>query len=161
MYQAMRRNDRAMPDDEAWKILAEGIYGTMALTGPDGEPYAVPLSYVVLGRAIYFHCASEGRKLAGLAHCPRVCFNVVKSAQAVYDHNFSTYYESVTVFGPVTKVEGEQRKTGILMKLAEKYLSDFMARAPSDIARSLSRTMVYKIEVEHITGKRKLPRAGG
>lgn len=157
MLPPMRRKDRAQPENQAWKALAEGVYGTMATMGADGWPYAVPLSYVVIDGAIYFHCAAEGRKLANVNYLPKVCFSVVKSVQAVYTKNFTTYYESVTAFGTVAEVCSEREKTDILMKLAEKYLPDFIERAPSDIAKALSRTSVYKITVKHLSGKQHLP----
>jgi uncharacterized protein len=73
----MRRSDRQLGDAEARDILVCGAYGVLSTVGRDGTTYGVPLSYCVLGAAVYFHCARGGRKLDHLAREPRVSFCVV------------------------------------------------------------------------------------
>lgn len=150
----MRRADRALSREEARCILEKGEYGFMSTIGQDGFPYGVPLSYVVEGDWIYFHCALEGRKIRNITQCPKVCFTVVGTVQAVYDKGFSTLYESAMVFGAVQRVDDEQEKHRILFALAEKYLPDHVAtHAEQDIARSHANTGVYGIRIGQLTGK--------
>ena len=154
----IRRKDRATDTVEAMKLLEKGEYGLLALNDPSGWPYAVPLSYVLMGEVLYFHSACDGRKIRAIKACDRACFVVVSDTQPVYEKGFSTYYESVMVFGRVTPVEDEGDKRGSLMALAEKYLPEQMDKAEGDITRSYSRTAVYKITIERISGKAKRPR---
>lgn len=155
----MRRVDRALGTEEARAILERGEYGFMSTIGQDGIPYGVPLSYVVDGDMIYFHCALEGRKIRNITQCPQVCFTVVGTVQAVYDKGFTTWYESAMVFGMVQKIDDVQEKHRILLALATKYLPEHVAaHAENDIARSHAITGVYGIRIEQLTGKAKRPK---
>lgn len=157
MQHNVRRKDRLMEVEDARELLVCGEYGVMATVGPDGWPYAVALSYIVEGNAVYFHCAHEGHKIENISANPKVCFTVVGETEPVYAKNFTTYYESVVVFGRVYNVEDPIRKTELLLQMADKYLPEYMEKAPEDIARSLERTAVYRIDIEQITGKAKRP----
>lgn len=154
----MRRADRAMPDTAARELLERGEYGFLATVGADGLPYGVPLSYVVLDNRVYFHCAREGRKVDNILHCPDVAFTVVGNTEPVYAKNFTTYYESAMVSGPVSEVTDAAEKFRSLYALAEKYLPDHLGKAGGDIRASFSRTAVYRLEIATITGKAKKPR---
>ena len=48
-FRPMRRNDRQMTKEEARQVLQEATSGILALSGDEGYPYAVPLSYVMVG----------------------------------------------------------------------------------------------------------------
>lgn len=157
MDRTMRRRDRAMSPEKARKLLGRGAYGVLSTVGPDGWPYGIPLSYVVLDGFICFHCAAVGRKLDNLAFESRVCFTVTGEVEPVYDGGFSTYFESVVASGRAAAVEDEAEKVAILSALAGKYLPDHLDRAPADIAASLGRTAVWRIAIDHLTGKAKTP----
>ena len=58
-----RRKDRTITEEQAEKILDTGEYGFLSLISDDEYPYGVPINYVKVGRAIYMHCAPEGRKI--------------------------------------------------------------------------------------------------
>lgn len=118
--------------------MEKGEYGTLSTVGVDGQPYAVPLSYIV------FHCAHSGQKLDNIKNEPRVCFCAVGNTEPIYDKNFTTFYESVIVYGTASKAEKEE-KTDMLMLLAEKYLPNHMDKAPADIAKSLEHTAVCEL----------------
>ena len=155
---AIRRKDRAQGEAENLALLAGAEYGVLGLV--DGcWPYAVPLSFVLMDGALYFHCAREGRKIDVLAANSRACFTVVGATLPVYDGGFSTYYKSVMVFGRVTPVEDDDEKTRVLFALAEKYLPADMDKAEKDLTRSFKRTAVYKIAMEQVTGKAKRAKA--
>lgn len=155
MHREMRRKDRQITQEQAMKLLKQAEYGTLSTVGPDNQPYATPLSFVVLGGCIYFHCAQVGQKLDNIAHEPRVCFCAVDKTQPVFDGGFSTYYESAVVYGTAEKCEDDNEKIRILAAISEKYLPEHMDKADDYIARFLSATAVYKISIEHITGKAK------
>ena len=50
----MRRKDRAISKNEANYILNTGEYDVLSTVSENGEPYGVPLSYCVIGNAIFF-----------------------------------------------------------------------------------------------------------
>ena len=134
-----RRKDRTLFLPESLTLLERGQYGVLALADGAG-PYAVPLSYALMDGALYFHCAREGRKLEAMGVAPDVCFTVVGDVEPVYQPDFSTYYESVMVFGRVFPVDEEGEKRRALLALAEKYLPDHMDKAEESIRRSNART---------------------
>ena len=153
----MRRKDRALPDEESRALLARGEYGYMATVGADGLPYGVPLSYVTGDGVLYIHCAREGRKIDNLRACDQVAFTVVGATRPVYAKNFTTYFESVMVFGPVSEVTDHAEKYGALRALAAKYLPDHLDKAEGDITRSFERTAVFRLRIDRMTGKAKKP----
>ena len=155
MNHPVRRKDRAITEEEARGVLERGEYGVLATCGHDGQPYGVPLSYVVMNGAVYIHCAQSGRKLDNIAANPAVSFTVVGPTKPVYDSGFSTYYESAVIFGKAREITDEKEKRESLMRLAEKYLPEDMDKAEAAITRSFSRTAVYAIAIETVTGKAK------
>src|SRR5689334_11917769 len=98
MHHELRRKDRGLDEPEARELLERGEYGVLSSCGPDGQPYGIPLSYCVIGDAIYFHCALEGHKLENIVADSRVSFCVVGTTEVLPD-KFSTRYESVIVSG--------------------------------------------------------------
>ena len=87
---AVRRKDRTLSHEESLELLARCEYGMLATADKDGWPYAVPLSYVLMDNALYFHCAFTGHKLDNIAWDNRVCFTAVGATQSEYANDFST-----------------------------------------------------------------------
>lgn len=90
----MHRQDRQLPQEEAWALLTQGTYGVLSVVGDEGWPYAVPMHYTVMDGQIYLHCAKTGYKLDAIARDDRVCFTVTLREELVQDHATSLY-ESV------------------------------------------------------------------
>jgi uncharacterized protein len=151
MTKTMRRDDRAIPDDEAQHILQAGEYGVLSTVSADGQPYGVPVSYAYTGEAIYFHCAVEGHKLDNLRDNNRVSFCVVGQTQVLPD-KFATNYESVIVFGTAHEVVDEEKHAG-LVEILKKYSPDFLEKGERYINGDGPKARVYKIVIESMTGK--------
>ena len=82
----MRRKDKEITDQAAIKkILYETHYVTLAMV-KDNEPYLISLSHVYdeEKNCIYFHCASEGKKLDYLKE------NNTVWGQAIKDYGYNT-----------------------------------------------------------------------
>ena len=77
MFREMRRKRQMLSEDDCKIILREGTSGVLALSGDDGYPYAVPLSYVYDGKKIFFHCAKSGHKLDAIRRNPQASFCVI------------------------------------------------------------------------------------
>ena len=106
--------------EEVKEILYEGTSGVLALSGDDGYPYAVPLSYVYDGGKIYFHCAKAGHKLDAIKRDEKASFCVIGQDQVVPEE-YTTYFRSVIVFGKIQIIEDETKKRQAIEKLAVKY----------------------------------------
>lgn len=152
----IRRDDRALPREEAERILREAEFGTLAMTDPDGnEPYGVPVSFVFARGAVWIHSACAGRKYEILKNSPRVHFSAAQNVEAAFTHYFTSFYESAMVFGRIVPVTDETEKREALRELCRKYLPERMDVADEHISHSLGRTAVFKLLPEAITAKAK------
>ncbi len=156
MHQVIRRKDRALDDAASLALLQSGEYGVLSTVDATGQAYGTPLSYVFLDNKIYFHCAEQGHKINNLEQNAKVCFTVVGAVQAAYDKDFTTYYESVVVFGEASKILDYDEKFKSLNELARKYLPEHMDKAHESITKSIGRTAIFAISAERITGKAKV-----
>jgi len=147
----MRRKDKAMQDRDIIDLLQYGEYGVLSTVDGNGQPYGVPLNYVLLDNCIYFHCALEGHKLDNLALNHKVSFCVVGRTN-VLSAEFSTEYESAIVFGRAALVSGEERYRA-LNALVEKYSPEFVTEGSAYIEKFDSQTYVVRVEVEYMSGK--------
>lgn len=152
MFREMRRKEKTMPEADALRILREAEFGTLATVGADGYPYAVVLNYVLEGNSIYFHTAHEGHKISNMDFCEQVCFSVV-GYHKVLAEKFDTEYDSVIVFGTASRVEDEAEKKKAYMGLIEKYSFAYKTQGMDHIARASGTAAVYRINIEHRTGK--------
>ena len=150
----MRRKERATTEEEARRLLAGCEYAVLSMTGPDGKPYAVPISPAVSGDTVYFHCAPAGYKLECLEHEPEVCL-VCADGVVPIPEQFSTAYQSTVAFGRAETVTDDEEKIYALRLICGKYAADNMAGFDEAIRRSLSRTGIVKIILREISGKQK------
>ncbi|MHC1682008.1 MAG: pyridoxamine 5'-phosphate oxidase family protein [Clostridiaceae bacterium] len=152
----MRREDKQLSGTETLKLLTDSEYGVLSMTLENGYSYGVPLNYVFFNNNIYFHCATEGVKLSALKHNPKVSFCVVNTAEVIAE-KFSTSYKSVIAFGTGSEVLSEEiEKETALLSFIEKYSPEFLEKGKAYIAQAKDKTKVYKIQVEHVTGKGKI-----
>ena len=154
MFRDLRRKKQLLSKEETTAVLNRGTSGVLALSGDDGYPYAVPISYVYdqEQETIYFHCAKSGHKLDAIARCPKASFCVIDQDQ-VAPEKFTTYFRSVIAFGVIRVLEGEEALAAA-HKLAARYCpqDDGSARA-REIADSQGRLCVLEMKIEHMTGK--------
>lgn len=156
MHKEIRRKDRAITREEALVVLEKAEYGFLGTVDAEGQPYVVPLSFIVRDGRIYVHCGSAGHYQENLAANPKVCFSVVGPTEPVYLNGaFSTYYESCVVFGNAEKVTDETEWRTALLEMARKYLPDYMENADASIDKMKKVTRVYAISMDHVTGKAK------
>lgn len=120
MFREMRRNKQTLSREESIAVLNRGTSGVLAVSGDDGYPYAVPLSYAYHGSRLYFHCAKSGHKLDAIARNQKASFCVIDQDNVV-PHEYTTYFRSVIVFGTARIVEDEAEKKRALEILAAKY----------------------------------------
>ena len=151
----MRRKDRRIPEEEALELLKRCEYAVLAtVDAKDGSPYCVPVSPVYSGGCLYFHCARRGQKNDNIQNDARVCLTCV-GATKLLPEEFSTKYESVVVYGKAEFLTDKTEQIEALRKLCEKYASSNMDAFDGELAKSLGRTAVCRIQIEEISGKAK------
>lgn len=153
MFRAMRRNDKALTNEEMLEILKTAEYGILSTVGDDGYPYGVPVNFVYHDSKIYFHAASTGHKLDNIAFNQKVSFCIVKDVELIPD-DFNTKYKSVIAFGTVKEVP-ENEKNDIYIIILEKFSKDFMESGLEYMKKAGADARVFQIEVEHMTAKGK------
>lgn len=148
----MRRTDRELTDrDEMYGILDRSPEIRLGLW--DGqEVYVVPLNFVRIGDALFFHSAIQGRKIDILKQNPRVCFEAAGQRRidpGKTGADCTTLYESVIGWGAATFIESSAEKNRILSALNRKF------KAPENPfpENLLARTTVIQIHIDRLTGK--------
>lgn len=151
MFRKMRRSLQQLSDAEAIEILKSGTNGVLALSGDEGYPYAVPLSYVYSDGCIYFHSALSGHKMDAVNRCGKASFCVVAQDEILPD-KYTTAYKSVIAFGQI-RVMDEREKLSAVLKLAERYNPGHPDESRAEAEKSLTAMNMLELRIEHITGK--------
>lgn len=156
MFREMRRKKQQLSEAECLAVVERNTAGVLAVSGDDGYPYAVPLSYVYLDGAIYFHSAKSGHKLDAIRQNDKVSFCIVDRDQVVPE-KYTTYFRSVIVFGRATVLEDAAEIRSAIEKLAIKYHpADAPENRDAAIGRELHALSMVKIEIQHMTGKQAI-----
>ena len=150
MFREMRRKRQQLPNNECIEILEKNTSGTLAVSGDDGYPYAVPLSYVYADGKIYFHCAKTGHKLDAIRRNPKASFCIIDSDNIVPE-KFTTCFKSVIAFGTARIMETDEMRPAIEL-LADKYSPNIEGR-DEEIDREYSALCMIEFTIEHMTGK--------
>jgi hypothetical protein len=148
----MRKKKQLLSEKESVEILESCTSGVLAVSGDNGYPYAVPLSYANKDGKIYFHFATEGHKLDAIKNNDKVSFCVIKTDDVIQE-TFTTHYRSVIVFGRARILTNDNEKRFALECLVEKYSPDFIKEGRSEIERSWDRFCAAELHIEHMTGK--------
>ena len=154
----MRRKEREIKDtSELVKILSKNCVGTLSVSG--GEyPYAVPLNFGFSENygdfKVYFHCASEGKKIELIKKNPNVCFEVHTMERITGEGEsacvYSCAYESVIGFGCARELTSYDEKKEALIKIMENCTGrefDFNENQTRGVT-------VFEIAFSEVTGKR-------
>lgn len=154
----MRRNEREITAaDEMIEVMKKCDVCRLALND-EGYPYIIPLNfgmdYSEGAIRLYFHSAAEGYKTELIKKDNRASFEMDCGHELQYfeKKGYCTMaYESVIGRGRIRILE-EDEKAEALTKLMEQYHPD--GKTYYNPA-AVNRTMVYCLNVEQITGKRK------
>lgn len=152
MFREMRRNRQALSHEECETILNRATSGVLAVSGDDGYPYAVPLSFVYADSKIYFHCALTGHKLDAIAGNDKVSFCVIDQDQVVPE-KYTTFFRSVIAFGRAKILTDAQEKRAALELLAARYSPDQPEGRQQEVDALFKNVCMVEISIEHMTGK--------
>ena len=152
MFREMRRSKQRLPREVAVEILERNTSGVLALSGDEGYPYAVPMSYVYADGKIYFHSAKNGHKIDAIQRNEKASFCVIDQDQIVPE-KYTTFFRSVIVFGRLRLVEDMEEMRRIAATLAMKYSADFKEGIPKEINASIRNMAVLELTIDHITAK--------
>ncbi len=156
MFRDMRRFKQALSKEECEKILSESSSGILAVSGDDGYPYTVPMSYFYENGKIYFHSAKSGHKIDAIRSDPKVSFCVV----TVYEpqpEKFSGDFRSVVAFGKARIIEDDKEKWQIMDIITKKYAP---LASQTDIDAKIDvrfkAVSIIVMDIEHLSGKESM-----
>ncbi len=158
-FRAMRRKRQQLSEEESIRILQESTAGTLALLGDDGYPYAVPISYVYADGRLYFHSALSGHKVDAIRKCEKASFCVIAQDE-VHPEKHTTFYRSVIAFGRIHIVEDEQERLASARMLGNRYNPNQEEALQKELEKGLSRMLVIRFDIEHLTGKESIELIG-
>ncbi len=148
----MRRSEREIKDRAVIDaIIRQCLVCRLGLS--DGEePYVVPLCFGYDGEALYFHSASEGRKIDILRKNSRICFEFdipEGMREAEQGCRWGIKYRSVIGFGTAEIVDDQEGKRRALEIVMAQY-SGKEYIFPEDV---VTKTTVIKVVIARVTGK--------
>ncbi len=146
----MRKKEREIYDPLATESIIERANVCRLAMCEKGVPYVVPLCFGYEVGALYFHSATEGRKLEILKDNPKVCFEMDVDWELVRSGNrCNMKYRSVIGNGHATLVEEPADKRHALDLIMRHYHQEPFAYPEA----TLKRTAIIKVEIEEMTGK--------
>ena len=160
MRGVVRREVRALSQEEALQIIKDAEYGVLATVSEEGLPSTTALNHVMLDDGcLYFHTGAEGEKLSNIKTNPQVSFFVTGIADVVYEQ-FTTAFSSAVVQGTMEVIEGDDAKVAALHTIAARFSDGTVPEQVIDdfIKTSLYHVTVLKLTPEFITGKARLAR---
>ncbi len=112
-------------------MLHEAGYGVLALASstPGEHPYAVPVNFVYLDNAIYFHSSPKGKKMEMIRANSHISFNVVADETIIPSYFSSTegpacpassFFKSVTIDGVAETVTSRDEIAAAFTALMQK-----------------------------------------
>ncbi len=152
----LRRSDKELNDPkEIENVLASARIMTVACC-LENEPYLFTVDFVwdPQARELWFHCATEGRKINILRANPRVCVTIVQDRgyiQGECDHS----YRSLILEGKareVTDLSEKRRGLELLVRRHEPKPEAVLARFARD-EEAVRKVGMVRIVVEAISGK--------
>jgi nitroimidazol reductase NimA-like FMN-containing flavoprotein (pyridoxamine 5'-phosphate oxidase superfamily) len=148
----MRRKRQQLSEEKSIEILRKSTSGTLALLGDNGYPYAVPISYVYAEGKLYFHSALSGHKIDAIRNCDKASFCVIDQDE-VHPEKYTTYFRSVIAFGRIHIIEDEKEKLVTARLLGDRYNPNQEEALQKEIEKGLSRMVMIRFDIEHLTGK--------
>ena len=151
----MRRLDLVLSQEEAIAIVDENQFAVLCLNDPAGRPYGLPMDYVRQGNSLYFHGSKEGRKVNSMKATPWACAVIIGENEIV-PNKFGRKYKSVIVEGGIELIDEPEFKRKVMTWVVKRKSPDYFEKGLTVIEKMLDRVLVYKMNMETISGKHGL-----
>ncbi len=149
----MRRKDKEIKDTrEIESIITRSAVCRIALCD-NNSPYIIPVCFGYKDNCLYFHSASDGKKIDIIKKNDRVCFEFDIHEGLIKSENLCDWdmkYQSVVGSGKAFFIEDPEEKTRALSVIAERYSND----AHEYQKNSVDNVTIIKVEIESIAGKK-------
>jgi len=155
----MRRKDREIKDISELELIISGSDVCRIAFADNNLPYIVTMNFGYSGGerpCFYFHCSNEGKKLEMLKNNNFVCFELDTDHEIYEGENgcdWGMRFSSIIGYGRISVLwEREQRIAGL-----NSIMSHYSDREGfSYDERVLENTTILRLDIEEMTGKRKI-----
>ena len=153
MFRDLVRKNKALTKEECEYVLTTETRGVLSVLGDDDYPYGMPMNhyYDPAEGNLYFHCGNIGHRLEALQKHDKVSFCVFDKGY-INEGEWAYNVKSVIVFGKIEFVQDEKTMIDIVTKLSYKFIQDD-AYIQKEIEQGAHRTLLMKLNVEHMCGK--------
>lgn len=148
----MRRKEREITDKKIIEeILQKSSVCRIALNN-DEFPYIVPLNHGYADNALYFHSATQGKKINLIRKDNKVSFEVELAGEIITGKEacqWTTKYRSVTGQGKIkiiTDIEGKKEGLDVIMGHHGGQTKNYQAK-------HLENLLILKLDITKISGK--------
>ena len=136
-------------------VLDAGFVAHIAVFGPDGQPFIVPVAYARDGERVLFHGSTGSRLFRGLQHGAPTCLSVtlldgMVLARSTFES--SMHYRSVMVLGSAVALRGAD-KLSALERITEHLLPGRWAEARHPNKKELAATLVLALPLDETSVK--------
>lgn len=148
----MRRKDKQVKNPEEIEAIIKRASVLRIALHDDPFPYLVPVNFGYADGKLFFHSASEGKKIDLIKRNNRVCFETESDFGLIRGDipcHWSAKYASVVGFGRAHFIEDPEGKKKGLEIILRHYAVDTLEIPDT----SLARIFVIRIEVDSMTGK--------
>lgn len=148
----MRRHERQITDKAViQEILDKSIICRVAFQG-DEYPYVVPMNYGYKDGILYFHCATEGKKLELIRKTSKVAFEITEKQELVPGDKscqWTEHYRSIFGVGEMEILSDFTQKLQGLDVLMHHHGKVKNAYDP----KLVDRLLVLKLTIKEMTAK--------
>jgi len=155
----MRRTDRLVNEAAGLELIILRSDVCRVAFADNNYPYIVTMNFGYSGGdqpCLFFHCANEGKKLEMISKNNFVCFELDTDHEIYEGENgcdWGMKFSSVVGYGRISVLRDRESRIHGLDCIMSHY-SDRSAFSYDE--RVLGNTSVLRLEIEEMTGKRKL-----
>ena len=153
MFREMMRKKQQISREECIEVLKSQPRGVLSVLGDEGYPYGMPMNhwYCEADGKLYFHSGMKGHRTDAMQTCDKASFCVHDEGYR-REGEWALNIRSVIVFGRLQVVTDEEKMMEFIWQLGDKFTDDkdYLER---EIAQALDHTLVFALEIEHMTGK--------
>jgi uncharacterized protein len=134
---------KILSNSEAREVIDSGRLGRLGCLD-QGEPYVVPINYIVDGGEIFSH-SLPGKKIDAMRAHPRVCLQVDKISDEFH-------WRSAVAFADFEEVTAPNQKTTILRRLLERFPK--LTPVESELTRDADPPpiIVFRLRIDRVSG---------
>ncbi len=141
--------------DVLYAILDAGLVAHVAVSGPDGQPFILPVAYARDGHSVLFHGSTGSRLFRGLAEGAPTCLSVtlidgMVLARSTFESSMN--YRSVMVLGSATVLRGTE-KLAALERITDHLLPGRWAEARHPTKKEVAATTVLRLPLTETSVK--------